>query len=148
MNLTEKLIYLRKKQGLTQVELAEKLDVSRQAVSKWESDMTVPSIDNLKILGKLYGVSMDYLLNDELEQFETSKKETTVESDCSVRSANRMNKQRVLAILLACVLLLTVSLTVKKLSQSNDGGSAVPLSDLETDANDDSEYTPYTFSLE
>lgn len=74
MNLTEKLIYLRKKQGLTQVELAEKLDVSRQAVSKWESEVTVPSLDNLKTLGKFYGVSMDYLLNDELEQFETSKK--------------------------------------------------------------------------
>lgn len=148
MNLTEKLIYLRKKQGLTQVELAEKLDVSRQAVSKWESEVTVPSLDNLKTLGKFYGVSMDYLLNDELEQFETSKKETTAQSDCSVWSANRMNKQRILAILLACFLLLTVSLMAKKLGQSNDGRSSVPLNDLQTDFNDDSEYTPYTFSLE
>lgn len=147
MNLTEKLIYLRKKQRLTQVELAEKLDVSRQAVSKWESEVTVPSLDNLKTLGKFYGVSMDYLLNDELEQFETSKKETTAQSDCGVRLANTMNKRRILTILLACFLLLTVSLMAKKLCQSSDGRSAVPLSDLETDVNDDG-YAPYTFSLE
>lgn len=76
------------------------------------------------------------------------KKETTAQSDCSVWSANRMNKQRILAILLACFLLLTVSLMAKKLGQSNDGRSSVPLNDLQTDFNDDSEYTPYTFSLE
>lgn len=64
MNLAEKLIYLRKKQGLTQLELAEKLDVSRQAVSRWEVGAAVPSTDKLKSLGELYGVTIDYLLND------------------------------------------------------------------------------------
>lgn len=50
------------------MELAEKLNVSRQAVSRWEVGVAVPSTDNLKILGDLYGVSVDYLLNDELSE--------------------------------------------------------------------------------
>lgn len=65
MELSEKLLELRKKKGLSQLELAEELKVSRQAISRWEVGSAVPSIENLKCLGKLYGVSMDYLLNDE-----------------------------------------------------------------------------------
>lgn len=68
MNLAEKLIYLRKKQGLTQLELAEKLDVSRQAVSRWEVGAAVPGTDNLKVLSSLYGVSLDYLLDDNTKE--------------------------------------------------------------------------------
>lgn len=67
MRLDEKLIYLRKKKGLTQLELAEDINISRQAVSRWESGMTIPSTDNLRCLGELYGVSIDYLLNDNIE---------------------------------------------------------------------------------
>ena len=66
MNLAEKLISLRKKQGLTQLELAEKLDVSRQAVSRWEAGDAMPGIENLKLLSELYEVSIDFLLNDNL----------------------------------------------------------------------------------
>lgn len=68
MSLAEKLIYLRKKQGLTQMELAEKLNVSRQAISRWEVGAAVPSIDNLVVLSKLYCVSVDYLLKDEISE--------------------------------------------------------------------------------
>ena len=46
------------------MELAEKLNVSRQAISRWEVGAAVPSTDNLKVLGDLYGVSVDYLLDD------------------------------------------------------------------------------------
>jgi transcriptional regulator with XRE-family HTH domain len=62
MNFNEKLQALRKEKGLTQEELAEKLDVSRQAVSKWEAEQAMPEIDNLIGLANIYGVSMDYLL--------------------------------------------------------------------------------------
>lgn len=65
MKLDEKLIYLRKKKGLTQLELAEAVNVSRQAVSKWESGGGTPSTENLRGLSELYGVSVDYLLNEE-----------------------------------------------------------------------------------
>ncbi len=64
MNLAEKLISLRKQKGLTQLELAERLNVSRQAISRWEVGTAVPGTDNLKFLSELYGVSVDYLLND------------------------------------------------------------------------------------
>lgn len=67
MECREKLIRLRKKQGLTQLELAEAVDVSRQAISKWEVGAAIPSIENLRSLSIFYGVPVDLLLNDELD---------------------------------------------------------------------------------
>lgn len=61
MKLAEKLVYLRKKQGLSQLKLAEMMNVSRQAISRWETGIAVPSAENLKYLGNLYNVSLDYL---------------------------------------------------------------------------------------
>lgn len=67
MIFAEKLIRLRKKNGWSQEELAEKLNVSRQAVSKWEGAQTVPELEKLLQLSVLFGVTTDYLLKDELE---------------------------------------------------------------------------------
>lgn len=67
MIFAEKLIRLRKKSGWSQEELAEKLNVSRQAVSKWEGAQTVPELEKLLQLSVLFGVTTDYLLKDELE---------------------------------------------------------------------------------
>lgn len=67
MILADKIIRLRKKNGWSQEELAEKMDVSRQAVSKWESAQTVPDLENILRLGDLFGVTTDYLLKDEIE---------------------------------------------------------------------------------
>lgn len=64
MTLDKKLVRLRKREGLSQAEVSEKLDVSRQAVSRWESGEAKPSTDNLQTLCKLYYVSLDYLLNE------------------------------------------------------------------------------------
>jgi transcriptional regulator with XRE-family HTH domain len=64
MTLGEKLKSARKSVGLTQNQLAEKLMVSRQAITKWESDKGIPDIENLKQLSKLFNVSIDYLLDD------------------------------------------------------------------------------------
>jgi transcriptional regulator with XRE-family HTH domain len=63
MLLGEKLLYLRKKAGLSQEDVAEKLSVSRQTVSKWESDQTVPELIKAKLLSQLYNVSYDYLVS-------------------------------------------------------------------------------------
>jgi len=65
MEFNEKLQQLRKQQSLTQEELAEKLFVSRTAVSKWESGRGYPNIDSLKALAKFYGVTIDELLSGE-----------------------------------------------------------------------------------
>lgn len=64
MLLEEKLITLRKSQGLSQEDLAYKLDVSRQSVYKWESGQATPDISKLKVLSLLYNVSIDNLLNN------------------------------------------------------------------------------------
>ena len=63
MTLGEKLKSARKSAGLTQEQLAEKLLVSRQAITKWEADKGMPDIENLKQLSKLLNVSIDYLLD-------------------------------------------------------------------------------------
>ena len=65
MKFSEKLIVLRKQNGWSQEELAEKLDVSRQAVSKWESEQSLPESERIVQLAKLFGVTTDYLLIDE-----------------------------------------------------------------------------------
>lgn len=65
MKLEEKPVLLRKEKGITQLELAEAVKVSRQAVSKWESGGSLPSTESLRGLSELYGVSVDYLLNED-----------------------------------------------------------------------------------
>ena len=64
MTFSEKLIQLRKKNCLSQEDLAEKLNVSRQSVSRWEIGSAMPDAANILLLSKLFGVSTDYLLNE------------------------------------------------------------------------------------
>ena len=72
MIFADKLIELRKKSGWSQEELAEKLNVSRQAVSKWEGAQSVPDMGRIIQLSELFGVTTDYLLKDEMELAEPS----------------------------------------------------------------------------
>ena len=65
MTLAEKIINLRKQQGWSQEELAEKLQVSRQSVSKWECGDSVPEIEKIVLLGRIFQVTTDYLLKEE-----------------------------------------------------------------------------------
>ena len=68
MTLSEKLYRLRRKQGFSQESLAEKLDCSRQAISKWENGMTTPDAEMLQKYSDLFGVSIDYLVKEDLEE--------------------------------------------------------------------------------
>lgn len=68
MKIGEKLQQLRKKSGLTQEQLAARLTVSRQAVSKWELDDAVPDTENVVQLSRIFSVSCDYLLREEVEE--------------------------------------------------------------------------------
>ena len=74
MTFGEKLAKLRKENNYTQEQLADKLDVSRQSVSKWESDVAYPETDKLIKLSKLFHCSIDYLLDNQ-----TTEKATTEE---------------------------------------------------------------------
>lgn len=68
MNLSEKLVELRKEKGLTQKELAEALNVTRQAVSRWEVGTAAPSLDSLAFLSRLYGVPLDDFIQEEADR--------------------------------------------------------------------------------
>lgn len=68
MNLADKLIQLRKKNGWSQEELAEQMNVTRQSVSKWESGQAAPDLEKILKLSQLFGVSTDYLLKEELSE--------------------------------------------------------------------------------
>jgi len=81
--LGKKIQQLRKEKGLSQEELASKLTISRQAISKWELGESMPDTENIVQLSKLFGVSTDYLLYDEYE----SEKDAT-EAKTSVEKAD------------------------------------------------------------
>ena len=68
MKMSEKILLLRKKAGWSQEDLALELGVSRQSVYKWESEASLPEIDKIKAIAKLFNVSFDYLMDDEIEE--------------------------------------------------------------------------------
>lgn len=65
MTFAEKLKSIRKKAGLSQEQLAEKLGVSRQAVTKWETETGIPDIENMMAISALFDISIDELLSNE-----------------------------------------------------------------------------------
>ncbi len=75
MILADKIIDLRKKAGWSQEELAEKLAVTRQSVSKWEGAQSIPDMDKVVQMSRLFGVTTDYLLKDEIEAAEPTVNE-------------------------------------------------------------------------
>ena len=77
MIFADKLITLRKKAGWSQEELAEKLGVTRQSVSKWEGAQSVPDIDKILQLARLFGVTTDYLLKEEQDEPEYTAEDDT-----------------------------------------------------------------------
>ena len=62
MNMSDRIQYLRKSKGLSQEELADKVGVSRQAVSKWESEQSTPDIEKIIIMSEIFEVTTDYIL--------------------------------------------------------------------------------------
>ncbi len=69
MTLGEKIYHLRTEQGLSQEALGEKLGVSRQSVSKWETDQSIPELDKIVTVSEIFGVSTDYLLKEKIETY-------------------------------------------------------------------------------
>ena len=67
MKISEKIVHLRKMNGMSQEDLADRLNVSRQAISRWEMNTAKPDANNILQLSKLFGVTTDYLLHDEYE---------------------------------------------------------------------------------
>ncbi len=98
MILADKIIRLRKKMGWSQEELAERLGVSRQSVSKWEGAQSTPDLERVLQLSALFGVSTDYLLKDELEveEFTADAADSEIRR-ISMEDANLFMEQRRIA---------------------------------------------------
>lgn len=67
MKMSEKIVRLRKANGWSQEDFAEQLNVSRQAISRWENETALPDAQNVLQISKLFNVTTDYLLNDDYE---------------------------------------------------------------------------------
>jgi len=76
MKLGEKILHLRKAKGLSQEQLAAEISVSRQAISKWELGESMPDIENILHLTKIFDVTSDYLLNDTIDNPTNNQRET------------------------------------------------------------------------
>lgn len=96
MTLGEKIYQLRKQEGLSQDELASKITVSRQSISKWELGEAIPDTENVVQISQIFNVSLDYLLIDEV----TDKEEIPV-----VKEAKRkVQKKHVIGVCVFCLI--------------------------------------------
>ena len=88
MIFADKLIQLRKKAGWSQEELAGQMNVSRQSVSKWEGAQSIPDLEKMIRLSKLFGVTTDYLLKDEIEEIGKPETGSTDEEETSRKNVS------------------------------------------------------------
>lgn len=103
--LEGKLASLRKTKGFTQLKLAEMMNVSRQAVSRWEAGAAIPSTENLKYLGHLYDVPLVYLLYDDAPEPERTAMDVEQESaKCVVKKKTKT----IILILAATVIFIVI----------------------------------------
>lgn len=84
MILADKIIHLRKKYNMTQEELAEKLNVSRQSISKWEGSLSTPDLNKVIAMSNIFGVTTDYLLNDEISKEDVEGSDVSEEGWMSI----------------------------------------------------------------
>ena len=136
MNNENNLAQARRQKGLSQWDVAEALDVSRQAVSRWETGAAAPTTDNLIRLSQLYGVSLDALIRDEpLPQPEVVPVETAAETEPlpAPEGAGRRRLPRwALAGLAALLCLLAVTLAYHLGTIQKEEPVSIPIGDLAT----------------
>ena len=141
MILADKIIELRKKNGWSQEELAEMLDVSRQSVSKWEGAQSIPDMNRIIRMSEVFGVSTDFLLKDELDM--PAERELSVDTPdvrtVSMEEANSFLQynlsaaKRIAAGVMMCILspviliLLSVSVEEGRISFNEDRTAAIGL---------------------
>lgn len=157
MNLPKKLSFLRKKKGLSQENLADEMNVSRQAVSKWESGNVMPSLDNLIYLSRLYGVTIDSLIDDSQDLPPEPAPPEPVPAEPVPPASPRMEHPAfpfirkygwltafVLALIVTFILVICI---LRIQSQADD--RTIPMQDLPTYiVGADEEYSKGTFSLD
>ena len=130
MELSKKVKALRKKQGLSQLELAEKIFVSRQAISGWEAGTSRPSTKNLQCLSKLYAVPLEVLLDDkqELEFWGDKQSEPVI--------PQKQRKKKCVSIIIGFIIILLFGITLFQFWKKNSNEmpvDAIPVEKVETE---------------
>ena len=141
MSLATNLSALRKQRGLTQMDLAEKLNVSRQAVSRWEVGAAVPSTDNLKILSNLYGVSVDDLLKGEMAGI--AQNTDLSDSPLEIQNSNRKSRKSqivVFYVLFFIILVVMITVGIGKCQRGMENDN-LPMGNMSVEEDDDLEET-------
>lgn len=148
MKLHEKICCYRKKCGLSQEALAEKIGVSRQAVSKWETGDALPEVTKLKTLAELFGVTVDFLLSEDETEYKVPTEEPSYKGSFIDRYLDAMDElpDKIFAFIkkhsrIFCILLIifgiyttvmrvigciTAFTTASQFSNIGMGGMAVP----------------------
>lgn len=144
MPLHTKLIALRKQKGLTQLDLAELLNISRQAISRWEVGAAVPSTDNLKVLGELYGVSVDYLLTDDTTEA-TESTLSAVENSANKEPVKKRTKYIPFLICITFIVIAVVILIGALVPRNQNQDQIIPMEDMYTGP--DEGYSEGTFTI-
>ena len=106
MKFNEKLIELRKKEGLSQEELGYKLNVTRQTISKWELGQTTPEMEKLSEISNIFGISVDKLINETEEIKNEKTEEPIIEDKPIIENSNPKNSKIGIILIIAIVVLL------------------------------------------
>lgn len=129
MNLSERLVELRKERNLSQLELAEALNVSRQSISLWEKGSTAPSLDKLPLLAEFYGITIDELFYSPEEMPKDELQEIPQQSTRKRSKKTFWLGTAAIVVLLAIGIL--IGTQVSDFVHKNEEKKPIPISEIE-----------------
>lgn len=136
MELSERLTELRKEKNLSQAELADALNVSRQSVSLWENGSTVPALDKLQFLAEFYGVTLDELF------YSVEKKQNPQEQNPTPQTAEEKRKRKwVYLCAAAVVIVLLIAVLIAAIEHKENVKEPIPIDDIQGIVIDPNEVT-------
>lgn len=131
MTLDKKLVRLRKKEGLSQAEVSEELDVSRQAVTKWETGQSRPSTENLQSLSKLYNVPLEYLLDESEDELPAPAPTASAAESGTESESQKKEKRWIRKLVIGTVVLLVTAVLLTIFTIRN--WNSVPIQSMADD---------------
>lgn len=126
MKLSERLIGLRKEKNLSQEELAAVLNVSRQAVSRWETGLAAPSLDKLQFLAEFYGITIDELFYSVEEKKKPRQQETQQQT-----AEGKHRRKWIWLYAAAVVIVLLVGVLIAAIGHKEDVKEPIPIDEIQ-----------------
>ena len=127
MTIGEKIQRCRKGQKMSQEELAGKLGVSRQAVSKWELNESIPDTENAIELGKIFGISLDYLLKEDIEDPDLRMESEGAQDSGDIQEPRQEEKKRIRHPLLLILVILSIFIMIREIPRNDVMGTLIHL---------------------